>query len=865
MGAVIYNRIYIKVLFSLLWLFFYTPYSQAQDQSNKASYKTVVAGPEYDRGTWHQKLWGKHYRKEWITPVQVPVVMLDTLRGGLKPYRAGGSRQSKNLRLKDNDGREYVLRSIDKSFSNALPPIYRGTFIENIANDQASIAHPYAAVTIAPMAEAANVYHTIPDIIYVPKQSALGEFNDTYGDALYLFEQRADENWDGAENFGNSENIISTDRLFKKLHDDNDNIVDQEAFVRARLFDMLIGDWGRHEDQWRWAKFKEGDKKVYRPIPRDRDQAYTKFDGVLLGIVLSAADMSYVESFDYKIHDSRKYSYPARNIDRALTNEVTLQQWQAIARQLQADISDSIIDYSIKQLPPEIYPISGEEIAAKLKSRRDHLEEYAEEYYKFLTKEVEVVGTKGTEYFDVNRLNDEETEVKLYNIDKKGKTESDPYYSRTFQKHETKEVRLYGLGGEDKFNIHGKVDRGIVVRIIGGTDKDEIVDNSYVAKGIGHKTVVYDDADNYFQPDVTTRLHIADDSNINSYKYNAFYYDKKGIKLSFFYNNPDRFYVRLGYKWRKYKWRKEPFGFENGVYVAYSLSQNAFSFLYEGTYNQLFGKWNLKLNAFQDAIRWQNFYGLGNETKQLNTNVLYYRLRTSELTLSAALERYISKHHKIGLSGFFQTVTIINDNNRFVTDSYPALALNRFDEYYFAGLQAYYTYQNVNDPVIPTKGIGLNLNAGYTQDFTNASRSFGKFGADTRIYIPLVNKFSLAIFTGATAIAGTPEFFQYPTIGGSLLLRGYRRERFRGQTIFYDSNELRWITDFRSHICNGKIGLVGFLDDGRVWMPEESSGTLHVGYGGGFLLAPFNKFMVSVTYGISDEAKLFHVRFNKPL
>ena len=59
---------------------------------------------------------------------------------------------------------------------------------------------------------------------------------------------------------------------------------------------------------------------------------------------------------------------------------------------------------------------------------------------------------------------------------------------------------------------------------------------------------------------------------------------------------------------------------------------------------------------------------------------------------------------------------------------------------------------------------------------------------------------------------------------------------------------------------NGKFGLVAFIDDGRVWMPGEQSDKWHVGYGGGVLLAPFNRFTFSATYGISEEMGRFHFR-----
>ena len=50
--------------------------------------KTVVAGPQYGTSSFHQWLWGKHYRTEWTTPVKVNSVNLDTIDGGLTAYDA---------------------------------------------------------------------------------------------------------------------------------------------------------------------------------------------------------------------------------------------------------------------------------------------------------------------------------------------------------------------------------------------------------------------------------------------------------------------------------------------------------------------------------------------------------------------------------------------------------------------------------------------------------------------------------------------------------------------------------------------------------------------------------------------------------
>lgn len=48
-----------------------------------------------------------------------------------------------------------------------------------------------------------------------------------------------------------------------------------------------------------------------------------------------------------------------------------------------------------------MYNLGGDEISAKLKSRRDYLPAQAMKYYRFLSKQVNVVGSNKNEYFKV--------------------------------------------------------------------------------------------------------------------------------------------------------------------------------------------------------------------------------------------------------------------------------------------------------------------------------------------------------------------------------------------------------------------------------------------------------------------------------
>ncbi len=824
-------------------------------QSNTSGYITTEASKNYERRTSYQKKWGSHYRKEWSTPVKFKIAMLDTLAGGLKPYESGGGRQSKSLRLRDKDGREYVLRSIDKSFGKALPDIYQGTFIESIINDQVTIGHPYAALTIPMLAEAAGIYHSNPQIIYIPQQPALDTFNKNYGNQLYLFEQRPDENWETAANFGNSKKIVGTEKLFEELMEDNDHSVDQLAFVRARLFDFLIGDWGRHEDQWRWASFKNGDEKIYKPIPRDRDQAYTKFDGKWLGTIISAADFNHLQSFDKNITDITTFNFPARNLDRRLANQPSLKQWTDIAKEIQASLTDAIIEKAIKQLPPEVYDMSGKVIVENLKSRRDHLAEYATTYYKFLAKDIDIVGSDKKELFQLNRLNDNETHLKVYKVKIEGDSTDKLIYERTFNTSETQEIRLYGMNDDDIFRLDGKVEKGILVRIIGGGGNDVLEDKSYVA-GRKKLTQVYDTDKKGFQTSAETRLHISDDSVMNSYEYKSFEYDKKGFGMS-----PGFFSITLGWGEKRHDWKKDPAGSDHNFKIKYSINRAAVYVDYKVIFYQTLRKWNFFAGAGAGVPNVINFFGVGNETKFPDYDRRYFRLRSHEYYARFGINRNIGMS-QIELGPFYQTVRIKIDSNRFVNDFIKnGGSIYDIKRKHFAGADISYKYQNTDHPIIPSKGFKFSGFAAYTYNLTTPDNSFTRLSSDASVYIPVLKNVSFAIRAGGATNIGDAEFYQLNTLGSHDNLRGYRKWRFSGKQMAYNNNEVRLIFNARNKVFNGKYGLITFYDRGRVWQPGENSNTWHSGYGAGAFVSLFNKVILSGTYGMSKEDKVLSFYF----
>ena len=102
-------------LLRLFPLIFIASFTDSFAQSNNDSIS--VPGSTLFKINGGKKFWmGANYRREWLTPIKVPVINLATESGGLTPVKRGGGKQTRSLRLKDANGKEYNFRSIQKIY-----------------------------------------------------------------------------------------------------------------------------------------------------------------------------------------------------------------------------------------------------------------------------------------------------------------------------------------------------------------------------------------------------------------------------------------------------------------------------------------------------------------------------------------------------------------------------------------------------------------------------------------------------------------------------------------------------------------------------------------------------------------------------
>lgn len=832
-------------------------YHQKEDYDSTIE-ASIYSNEETDKSGVYKWFWGDHYREVYSKEITAPVLFLEDLPNNVRAITEGGGNQSRSLRLIDDNENEFTVRELRKSAVRFIQSsvddhfvleYMKNTVAEDIVQDYYTSAHPYAQFAVNELMTSIGILHANPRVVYLPKQERLGRFNGTYGDKLYMIEEHVGDENIGLGIFGNPDDIISTTDLLLELRDDKDAQVDESAYLKARLFDMLIGDWDRHEDQWRWAmNEKEDGTKVYTPIPRDRDQAFPKYDGVFPAILKFGAPLARnMQTYAPEIQNIKTFNNAVYYLDKSFINKADWNDWKTQAEFIQNNLTDAEIDNAFAQLLPDAIDENTDKIKEILKKRRGNLVSIAQDYFDFFKEYEVIVATTKDNTIDVERLKNGVTTVKITQKDK-------TLFENTYNKDLTKEIWLYALDGDDTINVTGDGSNYIDLKIFGGEENDIYnIDNRRNVK-------VFDYASkkNTFNTPVNKML--TDSYDLNNYDPKKRVYTTNVILPSIGFDPDAGFSVGVNNTYTTYGLLRNPFTTQHSISAQYYSATQGFEFNYTGEFAHVFYNWNLGLDARYTTGNYAtNFFGIGNGTQYDNDiDMDFNRTEIKQWHVEPSLKYRKYDDFTAHISGRLESNEVDDEQNGFAQQFFPAND-NVFERQLYAGGEVGINYNNKQGLIsYPRRGMELGVVAGYKRnvdsDFNN---EFSYVKPTVSFIYPIHESGAATVATKAQAnfiIGETYEFYHAATVGGNNSLRGYRNDRFQGQTSFFQSTDLRvGITKFRTSYVPIRIGVSAGFDYGRVWDDADTSEKWKNSYGGSVFINGFKAITANVGYYVSDE------------
>jgi surface antigen Omp85-like protein len=871
---------------------------------DSANLVTITPGPQYEAGGFARAFLGSGWRELWTTPVQAPVLDLSSYAGGLKLKERGGGFQSIVLHLDEENGwREYRFRSVDKFPMQGMPEALHGTTVGRFFEDQVSGLFPAAPLLVHPLLESIGVLNVDADLYVMGDSPRLENQRDSVAGMLGTFELKGEEGPDDKPGFGGSRAIKNTEKFFADLASGQGHRLDEREFLAARLIDFLINDSDRTTDNFDWARFGEKGAYTWRPLPRDRDQAFMDARGLVNRFVVRRF---YPKIIGFKPKFPLKgLTHTSHELDRRLLQRLTAEDFRDVALRVQRAVDNTVIARVVAELPAtwRNQTSAGERLTSVLRARRDRLPEVAMAFYRDLAGEVDVHGTDEADRFDVLRHTDGRVTVTVIDpeerlitvatsdgsttfnrivtsdgsVDRPG--ERGPYYARTFLPAETNEIRLYTNGGDDVGTVRGAQSSAIKVRVIGGKGDDVLADSAG-----GGGTVLYD-------ADGKNVLVTGNDTRVSTRPWKAVK-PRSGFRLgdpwrpdwgrsagwvpAVTYKEGAGLVLGAGPRFTSYGFRRLPHHWRAQATPMIGTGNGRLGLTVDADYRAENSPRLFRLSGRATQLEATRFYGYGNDTPSAGSDVS--RVDQTVFAVEPSLVWQIGWRarewggnpirgdvdttHKGGLRPLVGELRVGPAIGWIEPD--PSAA-SRLSTAGVAGAQAFgfaaarlglELDRTDRDPV-RTSGWRTHANLAAYPSVFGLDNAFASASAGGSVYVPLVSDGPHLAFRagGSLASSGYPVQFA-PAVGGNSTVRGYPWHRFAGDAALSGGAELRVPVGSVNFLVRSQLGLFALTDVGRVWFDGANDGGWHTGFGGGFWLSALGR-AVSVAYAHGESHRFY--------
>lgn len=834
----------------------------------------VAASERYRAGRVHRFALGGGYRDLWQAPIELPVLDLAAVGGGLEPVGRFGGLQTAVLGLQGADGRSYTFRGTDKDPSAVLDPMLHDTLVQVIVQDQMAAQHPGGPPVAGRITEAAGVLTVHERMVVMPDDPRLGKYRDEFAGMVGTFFEFPRAAKDGRAGFAGAVEILDHEELYARLEAGPEMPVDVRAFLRARLVDLLLGDFDRHRKQWRWARIPG--EAAWQPLPEDRDQAFVRYDGWFQRIMKVYIPILQEYGPDYPF--VKGLTLHGWEQDRWLLPALAWSDWVPIVADVQARLTDEVIRDAVSRLPPEYEALDGERLRRDLAGRRDALPEVARRFYEHLAADVDVQLSDEDEHVAVERDADGRTRVHVRTAED-GRT----IFERVFLPEETDEVRLYLRGGRDEVDVSGG-SRGPKLRVIAGSGPKRVDDAA------GGGTRVYDHrpeveivpgrwtswTDEPYEPP------LPDPGFVDVEEVPPRDWGSDTIPLPEFGFQPDvGVFLGGAVAHTRYGFRKHPWSSKHSLGFGWAFEANAPRIRYRGEFRPENSGVMARLDLKYSGIEVLRYYGLGNETSDRG-NDRQFRVRNEVYEVGTSVLTPFLDDRIVLRGGPFLRVSRTFRGRRLIDDDDP-YGNNTFGFVGFEGSFRVDTRESLDtdkknlelpfhdNPAAgyPTSGILFDVTARISPALLDVVDPYGWISGSIAGFVSVGEgaRATLGLRVGGMETFGPTPYFDLATIGGGRFFsgdatnRGFRSRRFYGDSSVFGNADLRIVLGRPKIIVPGDIGIAGFFDVGRVFYHDESSDEWHPSGGGGIWFSPLLRTnTISVSVADSPEDTLVYLR-----
>jgi hypothetical protein len=629
---------------------------------------------------------------------------------------------------------------------------------------------------------------------------------------LGTLEERPNEGEDGAPGFAGAIDIKSTEKMLEAVGEEPAVPVDARAFLAARLLDLFLGDWDRHADQWRWGLVDGGKGRRWIPIPRDRDQALSRYDG----FVLSLARRTRPELLEF----GEDYAGPAaatwigRHLDRRILGGLERTVWDSTARSLQAALTDAVLDDAIARQPAE-YASETPRLRAALAARRDGLVDYADRVYELLAREVDLYASGRSDHATVRREGDR-TEVVI-----RAAGVAQPIVHRRFLHRETREIRIHLGDGTDSAEVGGS--GGPRVRLVGEGGADRMI----AAPGAGG-VKFYDTGDRTVAEGASlSRRPAPVPPPVRDWG--------SSVLVDPLISASSDFGLVLTPRltWDKFGFRQVPWARRVRLSVGYATGLSTGRVLLEVEDPLESSTTVFTLRGLASGFETVHFFGVGNGTTDEEERE-FYRVHQQTYELRPGVRLHLGGAWQAELGAGVRVVH--TDPGEENADRIIGLL------------------QPLGTGTVGRAGVGASLERD-TRDVALGARTgtlirarvaewpatwgdddgaFGRAGLEVHGYLsPGGGPVTIGARIGGEGVWGEVPFDELAYLGGINSLRGYRENRFAGDQSAYAASEVRLrVARFRSFVP-GEFGIFAAGDVGRVFTTGGGSESWHRSGGGG--------------------------------